>query len=208
MRARPSQREGCRLSRSGLDLLEEMNNACWSEMLQKERKWNAIDLAESRDERRARTASRIQVKPVYAKLHASATESTLYSYMPAPPHRFVPVTDGSVAPKPELKPRDRPLGSVSAVGGKLPHMIWPQDMSIRRLKPHEREAFAQRAGSAAPEGATRTRATTMDEGEDPILLSPTLGPLSPLQILRTPAMIANPSASGGIKMMWPHDMRW
>eukprot|EP00927_Polykrikos_kofoidii_P031944 TRINITY_DN27353_c0_g1_i1.p1 TRINITY_DN27353_c0_g1~~TRINITY_DN27353_c0_g1_i1.p1 ORF type:complete len:210 (-),score=21.43 TRINITY_DN27353_c0_g1_i1:214-762(-) len=182
-----------------------MNAACWTELLEKERKWTAKDMRENREIRSASSSShrRIHKKKPHASLPKVPSAPTLESYIGPPPQRMVPVTDGSVAPKPEKATRGYGANYVFSVSNpKLPFSIWPQDVSHRKLKPAEQAALdsAKKAMSQ-----TAPSAFVVPPPQEPSYpASPTL--TSNFRPKNT--LSANPSATGSFKMMWAHDMKW
>eukprot|EP00928_Gymnodinium_smaydae_P080056 TRINITY_DN6385_c0_g1_i1.p1 TRINITY_DN6385_c0_g1~~TRINITY_DN6385_c0_g1_i1.p1 ORF type:complete len:192 (-),score=31.29 TRINITY_DN6385_c0_g1_i1:196-690(-) len=122
-----------------------MSAANWTELCNKEFKWNGIDLKANREEREERG----EVFASSRRKKRSAKESSrgrggksgeptpcgFDSYIAPPPQQFVPVIDGSVAPKPSRVPREFPSNYVFAMAPLgSPFMIWPSDMSLARKK--------------------------------------------------------------------------
>eukprot|EP00930_Biecheleria_cincta_P012030 TRINITY_DN115311_c0_g1_i1.p1 TRINITY_DN115311_c0_g1~~TRINITY_DN115311_c0_g1_i1.p1 ORF type:complete len:237 (-),score=37.47 TRINITY_DN115311_c0_g1_i1:98-742(-) len=149
-------------------------------------------------------------------------------------NHFTPKTDGSVAPKPQPGMRLPKSGVIMAQAMALnPMMMWPQDMSykepklkrvstapasLRDQEPENWEACSAadckslRSGDDAASTATPSYTEMLEEDDfvEPVPVNRRTLTLSKTSCLRRgPAMIANPNPlSGGVKMMWPQDIRW
>mmetsp|Transcript_60684 Transcript_60684/g.130312 ORF Transcript_60684/g.130312 Transcript_60684/m.130312 type:complete len:212 (-) Transcript_60684:271-906(-) len=196
--------------------------ALYAEMIIKEQRWNARDLAKNAIAREQRgqpltrqgvdTSQRQERKrPPYGGLARAATAPCYHGDMALKPTQCIPVLNGTISPKPEQGTRGLVERQVQAKASHLPFMLWPNDMSHsslssvklkEELRPSSSAvetlpmAVAASEESSAAAVGSRSGSTT----------SSTTGPKTSL--LKRPAMVANQNAVGGMKVMWPNDIRW
>eukprot|EP00929_Paragymnodinium_shiwhaense_P117273 TRINITY_DN87690_c0_g1_i1.p2 TRINITY_DN87690_c0_g1~~TRINITY_DN87690_c0_g1_i1.p2 ORF type:complete len:159 (+),score=26.61 TRINITY_DN87690_c0_g1_i1:110-586(+) len=152
-----------------------MNNQSWLELCMKERKWNAIDMKENREQGLfPRPRSTPALKKYYHSIPKSPIAGEFESYIAPPPNRMIPVTDGSVAPKPSPGKKSYGPDYVFALSNPMmKYKYWPSDMSRRRLKPNETAQLAKQQEAAASSRAAmippRTQRRTEPMPPPPLL---------------------------------------